>query len=242
MSTSTSAARWGGGSARSAVSTSSRVSTASARLAWPPPDGVGSRLGHGQLVRVARPADGAPRRLPAKQVKRGVDHDPVQPGGDGGIAAEVLGPAEGRDHRLLERVGGVIRVAHDAERDRPQPVLVAQEQRAEGLLVPGQVPPEQFGVGRASDRRRAALAGPERPVPDAPVPPSEATAARSRPAASLPRRPRSRVSRRRRRDPGRSAAPWPGKPPRRAGSPSSAGWSARSAHTGRWRWRRRSSR
>jgi hypothetical protein len=61
---------------------------------------------------------------PSDPVQAGVDHDPVQPGRDPGVAPEGLGPAERGDHRVLERVGGVRGVAGRAQGDRPEPVAV----------------------------------------------------------------------------------------------------------------------
>ena len=57
------------------------------------------------------------------------------------------GAAVGRDHAVLQAVGGVVGVAHRAQGDRPQPVAVAGEQLAERLGVAGDVGGEQLGVG-----------------------------------------------------------------------------------------------
>ena len=147
MSTTTRAARCGGGRIRSAASTSSRVSAAGRdrRRARPGPRSACSSAG-----------TGGPGGAAAQPVQCGVHHDPVQPGGDGRLAAEVRGPAEGGDHRVLERVGGLLRVADRAQRDRPQPVPVPAEQLAERLGVSGHMPAEQFGV-RGPARRRAGM-------------------------------------------------------------------------------------
>ena len=56
----------------------------------------------------------------AQPVQAGVDHDPVQPGGDGGVAAEGPGPAVRRDQAVLEPVGGVLAVAHGAHARPPR--------------------------------------------------------------------------------------------------------------------------
>ena len=99
-----------------------------------------------QRVR-GQPAGGGPGRPPPQQVEAGVNDNPVQPGGDGRIAAEAISPAEGRDHGVLQGVCGVVGVAERAQRHRPQPITVACEQEPERVSIAGHVPPEQVGVG-----------------------------------------------------------------------------------------------
>ena len=99
---------------------------------------VGQRLGPAYLRR-------------AQPVEAGVDDDPVQPGRDGGVAAEGPGPAVRRDQAVLEPVGGVLAVAHRAQGDRPEPVAVPVEQDAERLGVAGDVGAR---AARASEGRR----------------------------------------------------------------------------------------
>ena len=93
---------------------------------------------------------GGPGGAAAQPVQRRVHHDPVQPRGDGGLAAEVGGPAERGDHGVLECVGGLLGIAQRAQRHRPQPVPVPAEKLAERLGVPGHVPAEQLVVSRRS--------------------------------------------------------------------------------------------
>ena len=73
-----------------------------------------------------------------------------------GVATERLGPAERGDHRVLEGVGGVRRVAGRAQGDRPEPVAVPAEQGAERLRVTGDVRGQQRTVvlGERPDPRR----------------------------------------------------------------------------------------
>jgi len=84
----------------------------------------------------------------AQPVQAGVDHDAVQPGGNGRLTPEVTRPAESGDHRVLQRVGRLLGVADGTQRDRPQPVPVPAEQLAERLAVSGHMPAEEFGVSR----------------------------------------------------------------------------------------------
>ena len=150
MSTSTSAARCSAGRVASAASTARRRSSASGALrrvvasasvaaTSDPRSAVSSRSSGSAL--------GAAYLRGPEPVEAGVDDDPVQPGGDGGVAAEDAGPAVRRDQAVLQAVGGVVGVAHGAQRDRPQPVAVAGEQHAEGVGVAGDVGGEQLGVG-----------------------------------------------------------------------------------------------
>ena len=138
MSTRTRATRWASGSAARARLTSRRCSAAAASS---PPAG---------RVELAQ-RGGRPGAAAADPVQAGVDDDPVQPGGDGGVAAEGVGPAEGGEQRLLDGVGRLLAVAEGAQGHRPQPVAVATDQLAERVRVPVDVGGEQLGVGR---RRR----------------------------------------------------------------------------------------
>ncbi len=99
-------------------------------------------------VRVVGQRVGGADLAAAEPVQAGVDDDPVQPGGDRGVAAVGPGAAEGGDHRVLQGVGGVLGVAGGAQRDRPQPVPVPPEQRAERVVVTGDVRREQGPVVR----------------------------------------------------------------------------------------------
>ena len=154
MSTSTSAARCSAGSVRSARA--------------PPAPLLGDRavgrvlgLGGGGrqraaaavLVEVVGQRLGAAYLRGPDPVQAGVDHDPVQPGGHRGLAAERARPAVRRDQAVLEAVGGVLGVAHGAQRDRPEPVAVAGEQHTEGVGVTVRRGPR---AARRRSARRAA--------------------------------------------------------------------------------------
>ena len=111
MSTSTSArAARGLIDARRSARRTPLVTAASAGSSGP--DRRGSSAASGRAARRGRRARGRRADLAAADpVEAGVHHDPVQPGGDRGVAAEGVGPAERRDHRVLQRVGGLLRVA-----------------------------------------------------------------------------------------------------------------------------------
>ena len=72
------------------------------------------------------------------------------------LAAVLIGSAEGRQHGVLEGVGGLLRVTHRAQRHRPQPVPVAQHQARKRLIVAANMGLQQSPVGRLG-RNRAML-------------------------------------------------------------------------------------
>ena len=85
--------------------------------------------------------------LPAPEpIEAGVDHDPVQPRGDGRVAAEGVGSTVGRDQGVLQGIGRVLPVAGRAQGDGPQPVPVPREQLGERIRVPGEVGRDQACV------------------------------------------------------------------------------------------------
>ncbi len=83
------------------------------------------------------------------------------------------GPPERRDHRVLQRVRGLVRIAQRAQRHRPQPIPVAEEQQAERLgCRPGHAAAaarrrtgSACGTPRGSGQRRPGLAGHGQPDP-----------------------------------------------------------------------------
>jgi hypothetical protein len=99
------------------------------------------------LVEVVGQAVGGADLAAPQPVQAGVDHDPVQPGGDRRVTAVGRRPPEGRDHRVLERVGGFVRVAGGAQGHGPEPVAVPSVQRTERVPIPGQVGGDQVPVG-----------------------------------------------------------------------------------------------
>ena len=144
MSTSTSAACCSGTSRRSAARTSRAVSVV--------PDGSDSRPTACQRVQrvVVVAAGRRAGRAPAHPVQAGVDDNPVQPGHHRGVTAEGGGPAEGRDHRVLQRVGGFLTVTESADRHRPQLVPMAPEQGPERVRVALDMPPQQVVIGQTA--------------------------------------------------------------------------------------------
>ena len=167
---------------------------------------LGRVVGAGPAV-ARRPACRGPRRRRAaprppdlggpEPVEAGVDDHPVQPGGHRGLAPEGAGPTEGRDHAVLEPVGGVLGVAHRAQRDRPQPVAVPGEELAERLGVAVDVGPQQrlvASVGSSGSLIRGTCTS--EIVPRNPPSTGGSRSARpSRSARTPPRRGRSSASR-----------------------------------------------
>jgi hypothetical protein len=85
---------------------------------------------------------------PAQPVQAGVDHDPMQPGRDGGFAPEGVGAPEGRDEGFLHGVGGHLPVSGGPQCQCPHPIAVAPEELAESIRVAGAVRREQLAVGQ----------------------------------------------------------------------------------------------
>ena len=139
MSTSTTAAACSGGSVRSAASTASEVSRSATRSR---PEWLAGRVEPQRL--------GRPHRSPPGEVEAGVDDDAVQPGRHRRAAAEPGGAPVRREQRVLQRVGGVLRVAESPQRDRPQPVAVPGDQLAEGVGVARDVAGQQLVVARVA--------------------------------------------------------------------------------------------
>ncbi len=71
----------------------------------------------------------------------------MQPGGDGGVAAEAVGGAQGGHEGVLDGVRGLLAVARRAQGDGPQPVPVAAHDLAEGVRVARDVRGDELGVG-----------------------------------------------------------------------------------------------
>ena len=102
------------GSVASAASTAARRSWSTARSAGS--TSASAVAGRGDagtarpraLVEVVGQRVGQPDLAAPQPVEAGVHHDPVQPGGHGGVAAVGVGPPERRDQRVLEGVGGLL--------------------------------------------------------------------------------------------------------------------------------------
>ena len=83
---------------------------------------------------------------PADPVEAGVHHDPVQPGRNGRVAAEVAGGAMRRQERILQRVGGFLPVGEGTHGDRPESVAVPVKELGEGLGITRDVCAQQLGI------------------------------------------------------------------------------------------------
>jgi hypothetical protein len=70
----------------------------------------------------------------------------VQPGGHERVAPEAVRAPERRDHRLLERVGGILGVAGRPQGDGPEPVTVPGDEHPEGIRITVAVRLEERGV------------------------------------------------------------------------------------------------
>lgn len=112
--------------------------------------GLGGFVGFQELVEpfgVVHRGGLAGGRL-AGPVETGVDGDPVQPGGDGGITAEGVGGAESLDERVLDGVGRFLPVPQGSQRHGPESVAVAAYELSEGVGVARHVPGDQIRVAR----------------------------------------------------------------------------------------------
>jgi hypothetical protein len=81
-------------------------------------------------------------------VETRVDGDAVQPGGDGGLAAEGVCCPVGGDEGVLHGVGGFFTIAEGAYRHSPEPVTVPADEFTESFGVALNVPGEEFPVIR----------------------------------------------------------------------------------------------
>lgn len=117
---------------------------------------VAFRGGLRGLMRLQQPVEplrvvdgrGLPGRGLADAVEAGVHRDAVQPGGDGGLAPEGVGGAEGGDQGVLYGVGRFLAVAQRPQGHGPQPVAMASSQLAEGIGVTGDMLREEVRVAR----------------------------------------------------------------------------------------------
>lgn len=107
-------------------------------------------VGLQKLVEPFRVVDGRglPRRGLADSVETGVHRDPVQPRGDGGLAAEGVGGAERGDQRVLHGVSRFLAVAQRPQSHGPQSVAMASCQLTEGIGVTGHMVGEKVRVAR----------------------------------------------------------------------------------------------
>src|SRR5690606_36511526 len=86
---------------------------------------------------------GPPDGGTSEPVQAGVDDDPVEPGGHGGIPAVGAGPPERVDQAVLKGVRRLFGIAERTQGNGPQPVTVALDQLTERVRVPAHVPPKQ---------------------------------------------------------------------------------------------------
>jgi hypothetical protein len=86
------------------------------------------------------------RSTAAHPIKRGIHHNPVQPGRNRGVATETSGSPEGCDHCVLESVCRFLGVTQSADRHRPQPVPMALEKLAESVGVAIDVALKQLSI------------------------------------------------------------------------------------------------
>ena len=83
---------------------------------------------------------------PPDPVEAGVHDDPVQPGRDGRLTSEAARCAVGRHEGVLQRIGRLVAIPHGAQGHGPQPVAMALDELAEGLVLAADVGRQQLGV------------------------------------------------------------------------------------------------
>src|SRR6476660_3370171 len=96
--------------------------------------------------------------LAAQQVKRPVDHDPVQPGGKRPALIEAAERCEGPLERVLDDVIGHIAPATDRPREPPRPTPVPLEQHRRCLTRAAMRATDQFAVRRLNHRHKCITA------------------------------------------------------------------------------------
>ncbi len=82
----------------------------------------------------------------AQSVQASVDNDAVQPTAHRGVVPKRCGAAVRRDHRLLQRVFGILGAATGQPGKPVQLSVVAVEQLLEGIAVARDVSSQEFGV------------------------------------------------------------------------------------------------
>lgn len=86
-------------------------------------------------------------RLP-QLVVTGVHRDSINPGCQGRVALELPGLSEHSEECLLSRVKSLVPIAHYAETDGEDPILVVEHDLVEGVPVAGHDASDEFGIGR----------------------------------------------------------------------------------------------
>ena len=86
----------------------------------------------------------------AQPIQASIDHDAMQPTANRGMVPKRCGAAVRRDHRLLQRVLGVLGAAAGQPGDPVQLPVVAEEQLLEGVAIARDVSRQQFGVATLS--------------------------------------------------------------------------------------------
>jgi hypothetical protein len=76
------------------------------------------------VLEVVRQRLGWSDGLTPKTVKTGIDDNSVQPGRDGRVAAELVGAAEGGDHRVLKGVRRLLGIPGRSQGDGPQAIAM----------------------------------------------------------------------------------------------------------------------
>ena len=96
--------------------------------------------------------------LAAQQVKRAVDHDPVQPWRKGPALIEPAERGEGPLERVLDDVIGHIAPAADRPRKPPRPTPVPLEQHRRCVTRAAMRTADQFAVRRLNHRHKCITA------------------------------------------------------------------------------------
>ena len=82
----------------------------------------------------------------AQPIQASIDDDAVQPTADRGMMPKRCGAAVRRDHRLLQRVLGVLGAAAGQPGDPVQLPVVAKKQLLEGVAIARDMSRQQLGV------------------------------------------------------------------------------------------------
>ena len=115
----------------------------------------------------------------AQPVQASIDDNTVQPTADRGVVPKRCGAAVRRDHRLLQRVLGVLGAAAGQPGDPVQLPVVTEKQLLECIAIARHVSRQQFGVATLSGTLLPNLRGTHgRTVTNDPLPGTSLEAAR----------------------------------------------------------------